>query len=202
MTRNAEHNQKMRDERREQILSHALRLFASRGLAATKISDIAAAARMSQGLLYHYFRAKEDIFTELIRTAFEKMNAATRALEALPQAPREKIRMALVQLSSDIEASEDFARMVLLIAHAGVSEATPAEARAVIRVESGIPYEVVARIMRAGQRDGSIKPDEADELALVFWTTIKGLALHKAVQGAAFKAPDARILMRMFFTEE
>ena len=67
MARNAEHNQKMRDERREKILYHALRLFAAKGLYATKITDIAAECRMSQGLLYHYFRSKEEIFTELIR---------------------------------------------------------------------------------------------------------------------------------------
>ena len=59
-----------------------------------------------------------------------------------------------------------------------------------MREESSIPYDVVERIMRAGQQDGSIKQHDARELSLVFWTTIKGLALHKAVYGAAFKAPD------------
>jgi len=200
--RNADYNQRVRDERREQILSHALRFFADRGLSATKITDIAAAVGMSQGLLYHYFRSKEEIFTEIIREAFVKMNAAARALEELPLPPREKIRMAIVQLLRDIETSRDFACTVMMIANAGISDATPVEAQAVIREESGIPYAVVARIMQAGQWDGSIKPHDATELSMVFWTVIKGLALHKAVNGTAFKAPDARILTSMFFTEE
>ena len=202
MTRNIELNEKMRDERRERILSHALRLFAARGLAATKISDIAAAVGMSQGLLYHYFRSKEEIFTEIVRGAFEKMNAAVRMLEELPLAPREKIEMAIVQLLKNLEESEDFACTILLNAQAGISEATPAKARAIIRAESGTPYTVIARIMRAGQQEGTIKPYDADALAMVFWTTIKGLALHKAVNGAAFKAPEARILTAMFFSED
>ncbi|MEZ4833367.1 MAG: helix-turn-helix domain-containing protein [Caldilineaceae bacterium] len=50
----------------------ALRLFATNGLAGTKVADIAAAAEMSHGLLYHYYRAKEDIYVELIRHAFRE----------------------------------------------------------------------------------------------------------------------------------
>lgn len=202
MGKNAEQNQRMRDERREKILHHALGLFASKGLYATKVSDIAAQAQMSQGLLYHYFRSKEEIFTELIREAFEKMNAGARGLEASPMPPGEKIRFALTQLLQGIEESEDFAATVMLIAQAGISDVTPAEAQAILSSESMVPYEVVERIMLAGQQDGSIKQHDARELSLVFWTTIKGLALHKAVYGAAFKAPDVNILTSMFFTEE
>src|SRR5690349_13660292 len=98
----------MRDERREQILSSALKLFAAKGLAATKITDIAAESGISQGLIYHYFRSKEEIFIELIRGAFERMNAAARALERLPLAPREKINKAIVELLRSIEEHEDF----------------------------------------------------------------------------------------------
>ena len=61
MARNKDLNQKMKDERREQILSNALILFAAKGLSATKITDISAASGISQGLLYHYFESKEEI---------------------------------------------------------------------------------------------------------------------------------------------
>lgn len=201
MARNPEQNQKLRDERRERILSHALRLFASKGLAATKVSDIAGEAEMSQGLMYHYFSSKEDIYTELIRRAFQLMNEAARGLEALPVPPREKIRMAITQLVKGIDEGEEFARTVLFNAQAGVSEDTPPEARAILDAESMVPYGVIERIMRAGQQDGSIKPYDPRELSVVFWTTIKGLALHKAVYGPEFRAPDVRILTSMFFVD-
>ena len=47
----------------------AAALFAERGLGATKITDIAEAAGISQGLLYHYYPSKEAIYVELIRAA-------------------------------------------------------------------------------------------------------------------------------------
>jgi TetR/AcrR family transcriptional regulator len=40
---------------------------------------------MSQGLFYHYFTSKEEIFVEIVRHAFDRMNTAARELERLPQ---------------------------------------------------------------------------------------------------------------------
>lgn len=198
MGRNKELNQKTKDERREQILSAALRLFATRGLAATKITDIAAAAEMSQGLLYHYYRSKEDIFVELIRTAFERMNTAALELEKSPLPAREKIRVAIETLLRGLDDNEDTGLYYLLIAMATASEAIPEEAKAIIQSENLVPYEIIVRIITEGQKDGSLKAYDAGELALVFWTSIKGLAIHKAAHGAKFRTPSPEIFISMF----
>jgi AcrR family transcriptional regulator len=49
------------EERRLQILETALSVFASNGFKGTSIKDIAEAAGISQGLMYHYFSSKEDL---------------------------------------------------------------------------------------------------------------------------------------------
>ncbi len=198
MGRNKELNQKIKDERKEQILTHALRLFATKGLAATKISDIASASGMSQGLIYHYYRSKEDIFVEIISGAFEKINAASLELERLPLSPREKIRLALETLLQGLASYEDTGLYYLLIAVATASEAIPIEAKKIISEKNALPYEVITRIIREGQKDGSLKNYDAEALALVFWTSIKGLAIHKATHGEKFKVPDPEILISMF----
>jgi TetR/AcrR family transcriptional regulator len=174
-------------------------LFATRGLSATKIKDISLAAGISQGLVYHYFRSKEEIFVELIRDAFERMNTACRGLEDLPVPPAEKIKMAIEKLLQGLESNENTARTYLLITQATVSEAIPEAAKLIIKRENTVPYKVLARIIAGGQKKGSLRKDDPDEMALVFWTSIKGLAIHKAVHGKKFKAPDPDILMRMFF---
>jgi AcrR family transcriptional regulator len=189
----------MRDLRSARILAAALRLFAEKGLAATKISDIAADADCSQGLVYHYFRSKEEMFSELIRDGFAKLNAACLGLEAMDLMPRAKIELALSELVKGFMTSPDAARMHMLIAQATMTSAVPREAKAIIRKQNRLPYEVMERIMAAGQKDGSIsRGHSADELALLFWTTIKGLAMHKAAHGKKFKAPDPGLIMKMF----
>lgn len=198
MARNQETNQKRKDERREKILSAALLLFATNGLAATKVTDIATAVGMSQGLLYHYFNTKEEIFTELISGAFQRLNDACRQLEAMPLPPLEKIRLAISRLLQGLAENADTARYHLLIAQATVSAAIPLAARTVIQQQNRLPYETIARILRAGQANGTIKQHDPDELALLFWTSINGLAIYKAVHGEQFKAPDPALLLRLF----
>jgi TetR/AcrR family transcriptional regulator len=196
--RNKMLNIKIKDERREQLLSTALGLFATKGLSATKITDISSALGISQGLIYHYYKSKEEIFVELIRTAFERMNAACKYLEELPLPPREKIKMAIEELLKGIEKNEDTAIYHQLIALATASEAIPAEAKTIIQKENKLPYEVMTRIIMEGQKDGSFKKHNAKDMALVFWTSIKGLAIHKAAHGKKYKSPDPDILMGIF----
>ena len=69
--------QRIKDGRREAILRAARTVFARKGLAAAKISDIAAAAAVSYGLVYHYFPSKEAVYTALVETA---VHGATRSL--------------------------------------------------------------------------------------------------------------------------
>lgn|GEM_PF-112264 len=198
LPRNETHNRQLRDVRREKIQSAALRLFAVQGLAATRISDIALAAGMSQGLLYHYWTSKEAIFTDLIRHAFTSLNTAVQALERSPLPPWAKIQLATNELLRGLKDHPDAGFYHLLIAQATASEAIPAAARSIIRKENLRPYRAINRIIQAGQRDGSFLPGDPGQMALIFWTAIKGLAIHQAAHGN-FQTPDPAILTRMFF---
>jgi AcrR family transcriptional regulator len=55
-------------ERRQSILDAALDEFAARGFAATRLDDVAARAGVAKGTIYLYFRDKESLFQELVRT--------------------------------------------------------------------------------------------------------------------------------------
>ena len=56
--------------RRNQLLDIALALFAERGVENVSIKDLSAEAQVASGLLYHYFRSKED----LLAAVFQKHN--------------------------------------------------------------------------------------------------------------------------------
>jgi AcrR family transcriptional regulator len=201
MGRDEERNRTMREDRRRRILAEAVRLFATRGLEATRVGDIAAAAEMSPGLLYHYFASKEEIFEEILRWAFSRMNAAARELEGLPLSPREKLKTLVRQVLQSVGESEEFVWYSSLISLASLSDTTPPGAREILRREREVPYRVVASIVRAGQEEGSVPPGGPDDLAALFWAAVKGLALHRAAWGEAFRLPDPELLARIFFPE-
>ncbi|MFD7072755.1 TetR/AcrR family transcriptional regulator [Nocardioides sp. NPDC059952] len=56
------------DERRDQILACAVRLFGERPYAAVSTTEIAAQAGVARGLLNHYFGTKRDLYLEAVRT--------------------------------------------------------------------------------------------------------------------------------------
>ncbi len=51
----------LEQQRREQILSVALGLFYKNGYKNTSMADIALAANISKGLIYHYFKSKAEL---------------------------------------------------------------------------------------------------------------------------------------------
>src|SRR5215469_16754368 len=81
-------------ERRKQLIEVAARLFAEQGMENTSIKVIAEEAGVAQGLLYHYFRSKEDLLWAIIsqynpipEIAAIFANAGDRpAREVLPEA--------------------------------------------------------------------------------------------------------------------
>ena len=55
-----------RRDRREEILKVSLHLFAEKGFHGTSMRDIAREANITEGLIYHYFASKRDLFRAII----------------------------------------------------------------------------------------------------------------------------------------
>lgn len=199
MARNQDQNNKMRQERMAQIRLVALRQFSSQGLLATRISDIAKEVGMAQGLIYHYYPSKDAIFVDLINEALDKINEASIELRAMDMPAKNKILVALETLFKTIETSEAFSETCRLIAQATNTTAIPEEARLALESKRDIPYEAVADIMEAGQKEGTIISGNPRMLATLFWTGVNGLAIYAATRDKKIDIPDYRIMASMFF---
>jgi AcrR family transcriptional regulator len=68
--------------RREAILAAALDEFSSRGFEAARLDDVAKRAGVAKGTIYLYFRDKESLFQELIRTMLTPLVGTIEALGA------------------------------------------------------------------------------------------------------------------------
>jgi TetR/AcrR family transcriptional regulator len=67
---------------RERLLSAAIRLFASKGYAATSVRDIVAAAGVTAPSLYHHFGNKEGLFLAIVRAGQSRVEAAQQEVLA------------------------------------------------------------------------------------------------------------------------
>ena len=68
------------DERRAQLLTLGRKAFAERTYDDVSIDDIAKAAGISKGLLYHYFPTKRDLYVAGLREIASELVAKTRAV--------------------------------------------------------------------------------------------------------------------------
>ncbi|MET3960131.1 AcrR family transcriptional regulator [Marmoricola sp. OAE513] len=84
--------------RRDELLAIAAGLFAERGFKNTTVRDIADAAGILSGSLYHHFDSKESMVDELLDTFQTELWKQYDAIEASDRTPKEKL-VAVVQAS-------------------------------------------------------------------------------------------------------
>jgi AcrR family transcriptional regulator len=76
------------DERRRQLLDASARIFTERRYDEVSMSEIAAAAGISKGLLYHYFTNKQELFRATLEDAARDIAIRIEPDESLPPAER------------------------------------------------------------------------------------------------------------------
>jgi len=81
--------------RRAELLRIAARLFAEKGFKNTTVRDIADAAGILSGSLYHHFDSKESIVDEILSTFQAELFAAYDEVLASDMGAREKIERAV-----------------------------------------------------------------------------------------------------------
>ena len=65
--------EEIRESRQMQIMQAALELFADKGYTNTSISNIAAKANISKGLMYNYFTSKEQLLDAIVSRGLDDM---------------------------------------------------------------------------------------------------------------------------------
>ena len=79
------------------IMEAARRLFVEKNYADVTITDIAAAAEVSKGALYHHFSSKEDIYLQMMHHFLREIQLVTEAAaETSTGSTRERLRQSLV----------------------------------------------------------------------------------------------------------
>src|SRR4051812_48303489 len=78
-------------DKRRLILDAAVRVFARRGFHHCRVSDVADEAGVAYGLVYHYFRSKEEILNTLFLERWQIMLDAIAEIDARELPAREKL---------------------------------------------------------------------------------------------------------------
>src|SRR5215207_1547262 len=110
-------NPERAEARRREILLAAANVFAREGYAAATLDDIAEQLGVTKGVIYYYFRSKEEIFTEIRATAIREATERLETNIARGRPPEVTLRDALRDLVGHIFDDLDRYANVLSAGH-------------------------------------------------------------------------------------
>jgi AcrR family transcriptional regulator len=177
MPRSPEENERIKKEKKEKILKAGLMVFAEKGLAAAKMSDIAKTAGVSYGLVYTYFSSKEHIFIELLNNLFAFSQELVAELKSMELPPLERIKLIFTRLfethASDPEGELYFRMMLQLAFYPNLWE------KLIVKDLTSEPvFQLLLQTIKQGQQSGEFVNKNPQEMALLLGYIALGFNLR------------------------
>jgi len=109
--------QRRKEDRPAEITEAALAAFAENGYAATRVDDVAKRAGVSKGLLYLYFKTKEELFKAVIRSFISpRIDALISNVEETELSAEEFLRGPFLEFACSIPKSPARILLKLMVA--------------------------------------------------------------------------------------
>ncbi|MGE0563587.1 MAG: TetR/AcrR family transcriptional regulator [Pseudolabrys sp.] len=163
-------------DRREEILAAAKICFARSGFHQTSMNDICAAAGMSAGNLYRYFKSKEDI---IIGIAERQSVEAAESFAAVSRA--ENFREAFAGLARYHLVERDLDDINLCAEVMAESRRNAEVARTHAAIETKLKDELAAMLRKAAARGEIVSEFDLDHVADVLFALGDGFFWRRSV---------------------
>ncbi len=150
-------------DRRRQILDAAVKVFARSGFHTSRVGDIAEEAGVAYGLVYHYFKSKEELLETIFRDTWTLMLARVHEVEGSGVPAREQVRQVTALLLRTWRRDPDLVRVL-------VREVTrsPHVQQEIEEITQAM--QALQRIIAKGQETGEFRPQLDPRLsAVVFY---------------------------------
>jgi AcrR family transcriptional regulator len=180
-------------DRHQEILDAAARVITDRGLADTRISDIADRCGVSPGLILYYFESKDRLLVEALTSAndqfYLRLSREMRRMPSARQQLERLIELSVPGLLPEFERLDEWALWIEIWVRA-LRDPMLAKEREVLERRW---RQSIADIVRHGRETGEFPggPD-AEDLGLQIGAMIDGLAIQVLLNDTAFSAERMR----------
>ncbi len=153
----------IRRDKRKLILDAAIRVFARMGYHGARVSDIAAEAGIAYGLVYHYFKNKEEILNTIFEERWSGFLEAVQGIADAPASTEDKLVSISALILNAYRVRPEWVKVFVLEIQRSSRFAEPGQIRAVGRL-----FQIVAEVLRTGQKRGDLRQDlDADVASYV-----------------------------------
>jgi AcrR family transcriptional regulator len=156
-------------DKRRLILDAAVRVFARQGFNGCRVSDIADEAGVAYGLVYHYFRSKDEVLDTLFLERWNVLLEAIRETDRQDISPREKL-YAIASFIVDSYRHDPDLMKVIIVEVTRAANSFGQTHLAKIREA----YELIANIVEKAQDEGAFKDTITPQFAaMAFYGAIE-----------------------------
>jgi TetR/AcrR family fatty acid metabolism transcriptional regulator len=141
-------------DKRRLILDAAIRVFARQGFHSTRVSDIADEAGVAYGLVYHYFKSKDEVLNELFSERWSLLLAAIDEADREETSAREKLAAVASFIVESYRHDPDMMKVIVV----EVTRAANSFGRTHL-AEIRRAYEMIAKIVADGQDSKEFRAD-------------------------------------------
>ena len=195
MPRTEEANQRIREEQRAKILDAASKVFARKGRAMT-MSDVAAEASISYGLVYRYFISKEAILNTLAEESLRSSAEGLQRFREKSGTPGERLDYLITRL---VENRRDHPELSQLLYQVLSDEVAPQHLREQASRFGQAFQDLLWQMIVEGQASGDVQPADPDQLVTAISAMLDGLTRLTVTNPERFHRhfPDAEIILGM-----
>jgi AcrR family transcriptional regulator len=148
----AARNEKLVTEKRRLILDAAVRVFARRGFTQCRVSDIADEAGVAYGLVYHYFRSKDEVLNTLFVERWNVLLEVIRDLDRQDIAGRDKLYAITSFIVDSYRHDPDLMKVIIVEVTRAANSFGQTHLRTITEA-----YDLIAGIVERAQADGTFK---------------------------------------------
>jgi len=162
--------QRRKEDRPQEITEAAFEAFAEDGYAATRIEDVARRAGVSKGLMYLYFRTKEELFKAVVRSVvIRRIDALIEVVDTTELSAEEFLRGPMLEFMQSIPGSRVAVVIRMLLAE-GKRHPDLVDFYWENVVAKGL--EAISRFVGRGIERGEFRPDARGIMPHLFFAPI------------------------------
>jgi len=187
----AERKEREKQQRKEEIIQAAEKVFYSLGLDQATMDHIAAQAELSKGTLYLYFKSKEDLFFEVARKAIGMLNTYTsKAVDSSANAIEKLGAMGKATIEFMHSHPKHMQAIISIMgSHPGEPELTSGDVQGIVYGESSVG--LLMKVVEQGIQDNLIRKDiPAALIAHTLWMQMMSVIQFVSMEGPLIEMLD------------
>lgn len=185
-----ERREREKEQRRNDILDAAEKVFFSKGLHESTMDDVAETAELSKGTLYLYFKSKEELYLGIHQRGFTKMREMFMEAVAEKKTGLEKLQAVGYAYFNFARKYPDYYQAIMYFEKTILDYSHDDDLIEHYHDDGINIMSFVQELLRSGIKDGSIQENfDIEKMSYILWGQVSGIiqivakiSRHKAHQ--------------------